>query len=304
MDLQQIIKEHQEFFEDYEIEIINNYSNQIIKLFNSPLLEINNDDYNLDNDFMLRLICYRYGDLYRENLIFDKRIEKCLIKAFNFSGNFYKFESKNEFFESCIELILFAGDENIDVVTEYYNIAINENNINAILSFANYLTCRNNIDIELVKKYYNLAISLGSVEAMFLLGNCYKCVFSDLEQMKKYYLMAIENKHVKSMEQLASHYESEKNYFLMKKYYLMAIDNGSHYAMYKLGKFYQNNKETQLMKKFYKMYTKTECNCLCKENYDCCDKNFKNNIIKILATYYESINDIKNMKKYYLLISD
>jgi TPR repeat protein len=269
------------------------------------LSKINNYDYNLNNDLMLTLICYHYGHLYQGNLIFDKRIEECLIKTLNFTGNFYLYNSNIELFERCIGLILFTHEENIDIVTEYYNIAISKNNINAIISFASYLRYYRHNQYDLMKKYYELAISLGSVEAMFLLGDYYDCICegNNTELMKKYYLMAIDNKHVKSMEALALHYKSKLNYFLMKKYYLMAIDNGSHNVMYLLGKFYEN-KEIRLMIKFYEMYINTDCNHLCKDNTSCRNKNLRNGIIQILADYYESICDIKNMQKYYLLISD
>ncbi len=185
-------------------------------------------------------------------------------------------------------------ERDYDNMKKYYLLAIDKDNLIAMVNLGNYYDNIENYD--LMKRYYLMAIDKGNPYAMGNLGYYYQNVEKDYDKMKKYYLMAIDKGEIKSMYNLGRYYENvEKNYDLMKKYYLMTVDKGNSdtkdkgylYAIYSLGYYYHAiEKDYDKMKKYYLMAI------------DKGDPNAMGN----LGYYYQNVEkDYDLMKRYYLM---
>lgn len=78
------------------------------------------------------------------------------------------------------------------------------------------------------KKYYLMAIDKNNVDAMVDFGYYFEKIEKNYTEAKKYYMMAIEkNKNIYAMWNLGMYfYRVEKNYNEAIKYYAMASENG------------------------------------------------------------------------------
>jgi TPR repeat protein len=129
--------------------------------------------------------------------------------------------SFNDTYDENIILSIFNG--NLDSDELFYDMD-NSNVLNLFGLYYNHIEK----NYEQMKKYYIMAIEKNNIDAMINFACYYKNIEKNYEHMKKYYLMAIDNGNVSSMLFLASHYNKiEKNYDMMEKYYLMAIDKGN-----------------------------------------------------------------------------
>jgi tetratricopeptide (TPR) repeat protein len=176
--------------------------------------------------------------------------------------------------------------ENFDLMKQYYLIAIQHGNVNAMVNLGNYYQLYNNYNMTI--KYYSMAIELGNAEAMTNLADYYKNR-GDSIKMMKYYIMAICQGYSKAMVGLANYYCMQGNENdEMLKYYLMAIDKGNTTAMYNLGVYYKKKREYDSMIKYYSMGMQAGCS-------EC---------INAFNTHLKEYSDIKLMTSFYSFLSD
>jgi tetratricopeptide (TPR) repeat protein len=174
--------------------------------------------------------------------------------------------------------LYYKNIKNYGKMIEYYLIAINKGDSNAMFNLACYYNLINNY--EEMKKYYLMAIEKENSNAMYYLGSYYEDN-NDYEEMKKYYLFAIEKENSNAMTSLGSYYEDNENYEEMKKYYLMAIEKGNSDAMFKFGYYYEDIKDYAEMQKYYLMAIEKEnSNAMFKlKNY------YKDNVLKLFNLF-------------------
>jgi TPR repeat protein len=137
----------------------------------------------------------------------------------------------------------------INEMKKYYLIAVENNNIDAIIDLGYYYYEVEKNYVEMFK-YYLMGIELGNSYAMCNLGIYYTDI-KDYKLATKYYLMAIEKGNECAMNNLGYYYYINKEYDLAIKYYLMAIENGCIMSICNLGCLYLDIKEYEKMKHYY-----------------------------------------------------
>ncbi len=282
----------------------------------------------------------RLGDLYYYNIDKENAIKyyqmaidnNCAsICVFENLGNLYYYNGDKEnaikYYQmvehnnrqTIIKLVdYYKLKKNYDQMLRYYLTAVDLNSIEAMNKIGYYYETIKSYDQMI--KYYQMAIDnhiyisysdwfvknmyLNPTFPMIRLGHYYKTI-KNYEQAKKYYNMTInfkkENNFINNnisnaLSQLGHIYQIEENYDQMKKYYILAIKKGNVNSMYNLGCYYKKISKNKLMERYFKM-------CLENEIFDeDIDETIKNNIIKTLANYYESIDDFEQMEKYYCML--
>lgn len=201
-------------------------------------------EYNLDN-------IYKY-----------KKIEEFILNLFN---NESEFDINNDINIEIIKKELnsecklywignyYKKNKNYKKMIEYYLLAIQMNNSDAMFQLGNYYRIIVSDFIEM-EKYYLMAIEYKHSESMYYLGQYY-CIANNLEKMEKYLLMAIDLKNTESMFILGFYYFSIKNYEKMEKYWLMAIEFKHLESMFNLAIYYKFVKsDVKLMEKYLLIY--------------------------------------------------
>ena len=162
--------------------------------------------------------------------------EKEILDIFNNNIDSYKY---NENLYLWIGNYYYFKENNYDKMKEYYLMAIQLNNSDALQKMGRYYE-KIEKDYDKMKEYYLMAIKLNNVPAMTNLAHYYQIIEYNYDKMKEYYLMAIEMHDSIAMTNLAVYYfDIEKNYDKMKKYYLMAIELNNSLAMYNFAIYYQ-----------------------------------------------------------------
>jgi hypothetical protein len=142
-------------------------------------------------------------------------------------------------------------EKNYENMIIYYEMAINKNDVEAMVLLAKHYERR---DPKKYENYMLLAIEEdeNNVEALNSIAYYYHKNDNNSDA-KKYYIMAIDKGHAMSTWQLANLFKKEKDIESMKHYYLMGIEKGEENAMYNLGLYYQENNDLQNTKKYFTM---------------------------------------------------
>jgi TPR repeat protein len=188
------------------------------------------------------------------------------------------------------EYYLYIGNlhqinDDIEKAKEYYFMAMEKGNVNAIMNIAKIFSLENNKEQAI--NYYLMAYDYGNKTVLMKLAILYEDV-QNYEKAKEFYLMAIENGKSDAIFNLALLYDDvEKNYEMAKVYYLMAIEKaGDVNAMYNLAYLYydvENNIEKAI--EYYSMAVE-------KGGVDA---------IFHLAKIYKKMGDDENLIKYALM---
>jgi TPR repeat protein len=204
MDNQQLLRQIQTYFDDYNISI--NIKDENITLVYD--LVINDKIYSDEN---INGELYRFLGLYYSTKDDDHKMVKYYemavelndVDAMIYFGGFYE---------------KYGGYHNVE---KYYKMAIELNSNNAMNLLAQYHERRH--EYGNAEKYYKMAAELGNVKAMNSLGLFFRSCHSD--EMLYYFQKAVALGYSTSMYNLAKYYGDQGDYENMLKYYLMVFEN-------------------------------------------------------------------------------
>lgn len=184
--------ESDECIDTLKPEMIKNYKNAIIKIYNNSCVT---EDIIDDDDF--------------------------IINVYNLLMNDVLFEPRTSIEITAIARYYVCKKDSRQI--KYWLMAIDSGYVRGYCSLGIYY--ENIEDYDNAVKYWLLGVENESVHCMDTLGTYY-CDKKDYDNAKKYYLMASDKKSTSSMLMLKGIYKNENDMDNYIKYWVMAIEHG------------------------------------------------------------------------------